>query len=248
MEKKEPLWKRIFKISGLPVLTVFIWEMMEELLEEAIAFGITSFITKALSTLLVIGITQAVKKALIKIFKPIIKSFTYKEGNDKMTKIKKFFSWIWSNKKSLTGIASGAVMTLSGTGVIDVNALPELAVGGFNITPVLFYGVLLILALVGVFGKGFESIKEYADRIVKEKAEKQAKADRKEAEAELKAEEKLANQTQAQQEKAQAKAQAEAQAKAEKEKAEADHKAKIDKIKAEIKLEQAKARQAELNK
>lgn len=248
MEEKQPLWKRIFKISGLPVLTLFIWEIMEELLEEAIAFGIATFFAKALSTILVIGITQLTKKALIKIFKPIIKSFTYKEGNDKMTKIKKFFSWIWANKKTLLGLTSSAVIGLSGTEVIDVSALPELAVGGFNITPVLYYGVLLILALVGVFGKGFESIKEYADRIAQEKAEKQEKADRKEAEAELKAEEKLANQTQAQQEKAQAKAQAEAQAKAEKEKADAEHKAKIDKIKAEIKLEQAKARQAELTK
>lgn len=241
MEKKQPLWKKIFKISGLPVLTVFIWEMMEELLEEAIAFGITSFITKALSTLLVIGITQAVKKALIKIFKPIIKSFTYKEGNDKMTKIKKFFSWIWSNKKSLTGIASGAVMTLSGTGVIDVSALPELAVGGFNITPVLFYGVLLILALVGVFGKGFEGIKEYADRIAKERADKEDKAIIKEAKAEIKAEQKLANQTQAQKEKETAKAEAEKLAKAEKEKADAEHKAKVEQAKAKI-LAEAEAK------
>ena len=240
MEKKQPLWKRIFKISGLPVLTVFIWEMMEELLEEAIAFGITSFITKALSTILVIGITQLTKRALIKIFKPVVKSLTYKEGDDKMTKVKKFFTWIWSNKKSLTGIASGAVMTLTGTGVIDITALPELAVGGFNITPILFYGVLLILALIGITGKGFETIKAYAERIANEKADKQEKAIVKEARAELKAEQKLANQTQAEQEKAKLKAEAEALAKAEKEKAEAEHKALVEQAKAKLLAEAQK--------
>ena len=238
MEKKQPLWKKLFSGGGWTLFTVFIWEMMEELLEEAIAFGITSFITKALSTLVVIGITQITKRALIQMCKPIVKSFTYKEGNDKMTKIKQFLTWIWSNKKTLIGVASGAVMTLSGAEVIDVNALPELPINGFNITPILYYGVLLILALVGVFGKGFESIKEYADRITQEKADKEEKAIIKEAKAELKAEQKLANQTQAEQEKAQAKAQAEAQAKAEKEKADAEHKALVEQAKAKILAEQ----------
>lgn len=245
MEKKQPLWKKLFSGSGWTLFTVFIWEMMEELLEEAIAFGITSFITKALSTLVVIGITQITKRALMRICKPIVKSFTYKEGNDKMSKIKKFFSWIgtgfkWinANKKSLTGIASGAVMTLSGAGVIDVNALPELPINGFNITPILYYGVLLILALIGISGKGFESIKAYAERIAKEKAEKQEKAIIKEAKAELKAEQKLANQTQAQQEKANAKKEAEDKAKAEKEKADAEHKALVEKAKAQILAEE----------
>ena len=238
MEKKQPLWKKLFSGGGWTLFTVFIWEMMEELLEEAIAFGITSFITKALSTLVVIGITQITKRALIRICKPIVKSFTYKEGNDKMSKVKQFFTWIWSNKKTLLGITSGAVMTLSGAEVIDVSALPELPVGGFNITPILYYGVLLAIAIVGICGKGFESIKTYAERIASEKALKQEKAIIKEAKAQLKAEEKLANQTQAEQEKAQAKAQAEAQAKAEKEKADAEHKALVEQAKAKILAEQ----------
>ena len=98
----------------------------------------------------------------------------------------------------------------------------------------MYYGVLLILAVIGVSGKGFESIKTYLERIAGEKAEKQEKAIMKEAEAEIKAEQKLANQTQAQQEKAQAKAEAEAQAKAEKEKADAEHKALVEQAKAKI--------------
>lgn len=238
MKKITTTLKKLFSGSGWTLFTVFIWEMMEELLEEAIAFGITSFITKALSTLVVIGITQITKRALIKICKPIVKSLTYKEGNDKMGKLKTFFTWIWSNKKTLTGIASTAVISLSGTGVIDVSTLPELPIGGFNITPIIYYGALLILALIGVFGKGFESIKTYAERIAKEKAEKQEKAIVKEAKAELKAEQKLANQTQAQQEKANAKKEAEEKAKAEKEKADAEHKALVEKAKAQILAEE----------
>lgn len=237
MKNKQPL-KKLFTSGGWTLFVVFVWEMVEEILEEAIAYGITAIFAKALSTLVVIGITQLTKKGLIVSFKPIVKSFTYKEGNDKMTKLRKFFSWIWSNKKSLTGIASGAVMTLSGTGVIDVNALPELPINGFNITPIIYYGVLLVLALIGISGKGFETIQGYAERVAKEKAEKQEKAIIKEAKAELKAEQKIANQTQAQQEKANAKKEAEDKAKAEKEKADAEHKAKVEEAKAKILAEQ----------
>lgn len=251
MDKKEPLFKRIFKSSGLPLFLLFISELIEELLEEAIAFGISSvftiFVSKALSVVGIVLLTQVVKKGLVKSVKPIVKTFTYKEGNDKMTKVKKFFSWLgngfkWinANKKSLTGIASGAVMTLSGTGVIDVNALPELAIGGFNITPFLFYGVLLVLAIVGVSGKGFEKVKTYLERIAGEKLAKQEKAIMKEAKAQIKAEQKVKNQSQAKQEKATAKEEAKKIADAEKQKAEAEHKAKVEQAKAKILAETKK--------
>lgn len=241
MTAQKPLWKKLFSGSGWTLFTVFIWELMEEGLEELIAFAITNalavFITKALSTVVIITMTQGLKILL----KNFVKKLTYKEGNDKMTKVKKFFSfigkgfkWVFANKKSLTGIASGAVMTLCGTGVIDVNTLPALDVSGFNITPVLFYGVLLLLAIIGVSGKGFESIKTYLERIAGEKAVKQENAIIKEAQAELKAEQKLANQTQAQKEKDDAKKLAEEKAKAEKAKADAEHKAKVQQAKAKI--------------
>lgn len=238
MENKQPLLKRLFTGSGWTLFTLFTWEMMEELLEEAIAFGITSFFAKAISTIFVIGITQLTKRAIIRICKPIVKTFTYKEGNDKMSKIKTFITWIKSNIKTLTGIASTAVISLSSAEVINVSALPELPVCGFNITPFIYYGALLVLAIVGICGKGFESIKAYAERIKQQKAEKQEKAIIKEAKAELKAEQKLANQTQAQKEKETAKKEAEEKAKAEKEKADAEHKALVEKAKAKILAEE----------
>lgn len=248
-------WKKVFAKSGLAVFSAFIWELLEELIEEFIAFWLTSFIVKTLSTAVVVLATIGIKKLLFRAIKPIVKKITYKKGDDKMSKVKQFFAyigkgfkWIFANKKSLTGIASGAVMTLSGTGVIDISSLPELPVNGFNITPFIYYGVLLVLAIIGVSGKGFESIKTFFTRKEQEKVEKKHKDNVKLAMAEIKAEKKLANQTQAEQEKAKAKAEAEAKEKAEKEQAEKLHRQEIDKIKAEIKLAEAKAKQAELNK
>lgn len=240
--------KKWFAKIGLATLGAFTWELLEEMIEELIAFGLTSFIIKTLSTAIVVLSTIGIKRLLFRALKPIVKNLTYKEGDDKMSKLRKIFTWLKSNIKTLTGIASTAVISLSGAEVIDVSALPELAVGGFNITPILYYGVLLVLAIVGICGKGFESIKEYADRIKQEKAEKQDKAIIKEAKAELKAEQKLANQTQAQKEKETAKKEAEDKAKAEKEKLAAEHRAKVEQAKTLIKVEEAKAKQAELTK
>ena len=223
-------FRDIFFNSFLYCLAI---ELVEELLEELIAFELTIFIawvaTKAISVVTVVFFTQSTKLVI----KKIIKHYTYKEGNDKMKKIKKFFTWLNANKCTLGGIATGALTVVSGLGVIDVNAFAELNVGGFNLTPVLYYVVLGALTIVCSFFP--ETIEKFAQRVGAKKAEKQAKAITKEAKAELKAEAKKANQTQAEAEKAQAKADAEAKAKAEKEKAEAEHRAKVEAEKAKLK-------------
>ena len=154
-----------------------------------------------------------------------------------MNKIKKFFTWIFANKKTLIGTLSASVMTLSGTGVIDITALPDITIKGFNFAPVIYYGVLTVLTLIGMFGKGFEKIDEFFTRIGVIKAEKEQKAIVKQAEKEIKAEEKKANQTQAEHDKQQAKEDAINKAKAEKEKADAEYRAKIEKAKAELKAQ-----------
>ena len=214
------------KHFGWAVFSVITWEVAEELIEEVIAFWLSSavvlFVTKTITT---IGIVVA----------PIIKSITYKEGNDKMNKLKKFGTWLFANKKTLLGTLSASVMTLSGAGVIDITALPDVAVKGFNITPIIYYGVLAVLTLLGMFGKGFEKIEEFLTRMGVIKAEKEQKAIVKQAEKELKAEQKLANQTQAEQDKQKAKEEADKKAKAEKEKADAEYRAKVEKAKAELK-------------
>ena len=209
-------------------------ELVEEVLEELIAWGISScitfIITKAISAIIVVAFTQTLKLVL----KKIIKRITYKEGNDKVSKIKSLFTWIFANKKSLLGVASAGVATLSGTGVIDISILPTILVGGFDIAPVIYYGILLILSLLGICGKGFETIKQFFTRKESEKSEKQAKAILKEAKKEIATEQKLANQTQAEQEKAKAKAEEEKKAQEEKAKADAEHRAKVEEAKAKL--------------
>ena len=156
---------------------------------------------------------------------------------DKMEKIKKFFSWLNANKCTLLGIGTGALTVVSGAGVIDVSTFPALMIGTFNITPFIYYGVLGILIIVASFFP--ETIEKFKARVGEIKAEKAQKALVKEAEKELANEEKVATQTQAEKEKAEAKKlKAEAEAKA-KEKADAEHKAKVEAIKAQIKANKA---------
>lgn len=236
--QKQTWCQRLFKGSGWTLFTMFAWEMVEELIEEAIAHLITSvtimFAIKVFSTFGIIAITQAIKSVGKKLVLKVVKKITYKEGNDKMQKVKNFFLGVWANKKTICGTIASAVMVASGSGIIDVSGFAPINIGGFNITPVIYYLALGVIAVLGVFGKGAESIKTFFERIGLLKAEKEAKAIEKEAKRELKAEEKLANQTQAEQEKAKAKAEYEAKLKAEKEKADAEHKAKVDEAKKKI--------------
>lgn len=240
-EQPKTLWQKITSGSGWALFIMLVWELVEECIESLIAWAIsnamTMFIVKALSTF---AITQGVKLSIKRFLTPLIKTFTYKEGHDKMSKIKTIFTWLYCNKKTLVGILSGAVMSLGGTGVIEVSKLPNLEISGFNITPILFYGCLAILTLVGVLGKGFENIKTFFERIGVIKAQKEEKAIMKEAKKELATEEKIANQTQAQQEQAKAKAEAEQIAKAKAEKEEQEHKAKVEQAKAKILAEAQK--------
>lgn len=237
MEKKQSHWSKFWKGSGITGLTVLVWEILEELLENVIAIGISAIFSTALLLVATQGIKLGIKK-LIKVLSPIIKQYTYKEGNDKMSKVRKFFTWILANKKTLIGTIGALVTSITTAyatygGYIDF--LPTLNIGGFDLTAVVVGLICFVLVELGVTGKGFETIKAFTDRKKAEDAEKAQKAIVKEAQKELKAEQKLANQTQAQKEKDEAKKQAEQKAKAEKEKAEAEHRAKIDQAKAELK-------------
>ena len=237
--------ERLFSGSWWALFTMFIWELVEEVVENLIAFCISEvvalFVVKALSTLVVIGATQGIKVCIKRFLVPIVKTLTYKEGHDKMSKIKKFFTWLWCNKKTLVGTVSTAVLSLSATDVIPADNLPVLIVYGVNITPILYYACLAILSLLGVFGVGIEKIEDFFQRLGVIKAKKEEKAILKEAKKEILEAERKANQTQAQQEKEQAKAKAVAEATAEKEKAEAEHRAKVERAKAKLLAEKNKA-------
>lgn len=211
-------------------------ELVEDLIENLITVGISSLILKCLATFSVVTINYATKSAI----KVMVKKITYKEGNDKVEKIKKVFTWIYCNKKTIggyiTAIGTAVVASLDGTGVIDVGSLAPLLINGFNITPILFYVTLALVNLLGVSDKGWEKIVEFFTRKKEEKEQKEVKAIEREAKKEIVIQRKLDNQTQAEQEKARAKAEEDAKAKAEKERIEAEHKAKVEEAKQRLLL------------
>ena len=76
-------------LKGFSLLLTY--ELIEELIEEAIAWSITAVMAKALSFLIVVLLTQVVKisakalgKALTILLKPVVKKAIYKPGNDKI--------------------------------------------------------------------------------------------------------------------------------------------------------------------
>ena len=109
-ERKKWSWEafgRWLATSGGVTLGVFSWELLEEILENVIALGISSAIA-ALSTFILICATQSVKlgvKKLIKVLFPLIKQLIYKEGNDKMKLFKNYWTKVWGNR--ITGSIAG---------------------------------------------------------------------------------------------------------------------------------------------
>lgn len=241
-KQTKSFWAKLFSGSSWALFTMFVWQIVEECLEDLIVYAISSafalFITKVLSTFAIITVTQGIKVSIKRFLMPLVKTLTYKEGFDKMSKLKTFFTWIWCNKKTLTGICSSAIITLSGSGVIDVNTLPALNIGSFNATPLFYYLLLAALTLIGTTGKGFEAIQTFFSRKKVEASVKEEKAIEKEAKKEIENEKKLANQTQAEQEKARIKAENEAKAKEEKAKADAEYRAKVEAVKAKLLADQ----------
>jgi hypothetical protein len=97
--------------AGWSVFTMFVWELVEEGLENLIAYALSSavaiFVTKALSTLAIISATQGIKVSIKRFLMPLIKTLTYKEGNDKMKFLKNYFTLMWGNKITGTSIGVG---------------------------------------------------------------------------------------------------------------------------------------------
>ena len=87
-----------FKGFGL-LLT---YELIEEILEETITWGITTAVSHTLSFLIVVLATQSIKvvvkvsaKSLSVILRPVIRNLVYKPGNDKVTGVTKLLNRIF---------------------------------------------------------------------------------------------------------------------------------------------------------
>ena len=213
--------------------TIGIYALIEEAIEVAIVYTLSAFISKIVALILAMFIggvsAKMISSAIMFVIRPIIQKYTYKEGNDKMEKIKQIFNWFKSNKKTILG--DTAVTGLTGVGItlswlLDI--LPPINVDGVNITPILCtiaWGVLGALGIVGVQGKGLETTEEYEARVAKEKEEKA------QAKAEAEAEKARIQEEKAKAEAEKARAEEEAKAKAEEEKMIAEVRAEFDKAK-----------------
>lgn len=107
--KRKGFLHKLFHGTGTAFFALFVWEIVEELFENLIAYCISSvmaiFVVKALSTLGIMLATQGIKLSIKRFLFPFIKTLTYKEGNDKMNIVKKYLTMIWGNK--FTGLFAG---------------------------------------------------------------------------------------------------------------------------------------------
>lgn len=167
----------------------FLEEILEILIENLIVTSISLFLLKILTSLIAVTSIHATMFGI----KRFVAKFTYKKGNDKMSKIKKFFKWIYSNKKTLLGTVS-ALATSVGCAYATYGGyfdfLPTLYIGSFDAMTVIVGLVCFVLAELGVTGKGFESIQTFGERVKKLAEEKHKNDILKLAKKELKAEEK----------------------------------------------------------
>ena len=107
--KRKGFLHKLFHGTGTAIFALFVWEIIEELLENLIAYCISSvmaiFVVKALSTLGIMLATQGIKLSIKRFLFPFIKTLTYKEGSDKMNIVKKYLTMIWGHK--FTGLFAG---------------------------------------------------------------------------------------------------------------------------------------------
>lgn len=240
-EKCKKLWSKIATGSLGAFFTLLLGELLEECIEDAIAWSFTKITFWLISSVTVVVLTQTTKMAI----KKVIKMLTYREGDDKMDKLKKILSFLNANKCTIGGIATGALTVATGVGGIDVKNLPPIDIAGVNVTPFVYYTLLGVLTFACSFMP--ESVKRYKERVAQEKKVKQIEADElkakkevAEAEKQAKEEIKLAEKRIAE-EKKQAEEAEKAQKKAQEE---AEKNARIERIKEElIKKAQEKAGQ-----
>lgn len=155
-----------------------------------IAYGISVVITKAISVVFVVTLTQTIKVAI----KKFIKLITYKKGADKMNKIKYFFGKLgqWFRTNPITiGASVGNIVSSSGVGAALYATLNhfDVTLPDWALYLIVALASVLVACLVewGVLKEGWETC-DQKDARCKAKAEAKAAAEEaKRIEAEAKA-------------------------------------------------------------
>lgn len=252
------------------IVLVLTYGIIEELLEEAIAWSITALAAKALSFVVTVALTGIVKvsaknsfKGLVFLIKPVVKKITYRQGNDKTTKLVSFFRSIFrmdnkENKKvdaknffiNLFAYLKRNVKTNTATitNLISSLGVGALTSGGFivgkvqiphwsiYVIGVIVSAVMFVLTQLGVKGKGLETQEQYDARKKSESVAKSLRQEEKErARAEKEEKEAIKKQIEADEQAEEAAKQAllEAEKAEEAKKQEAERNVKIAQIKAD---------------
>lgn len=169
INSEQTLFKKLFKGSGWALFTMFVWELLEEALENIIAYALSSavaiFVTKALSTLAIITATQGLKVCIKRFLFPFFKKLTYKDGNDKMKFLKNYFIRAWNNK--ITGTLAG----LGFAGIVYFQTIINFGIYVWAAVPVAF----VLFYNIGIFFGG-EKLNQIIDRLKDATLKKEEKA------------------------------------------------------------------------
>lgn len=221
MKTKQSLWQRLCATGGWAVFTMFVWELIEEGLESLIAYALSSavafFVVKAISTLGIVLATQSIKVLIKRFLYPCLKTLTYKEGNDKMNLLKKYWTKVWGNK--ITGATAG----IGFAGLSYFQTIVPFAHHCWWIALIMF----VVFYNIAIFFGG-ETLGQIQERLAQATLKKEEQAIIKEAKKKLAQLEKVASQTETEKAKAEADA-----------KAKAEHDAKVQEAMAKIKAEQS---------
>lgn len=149
------IWHWVKKHFFDSFLFALFWELFEEGLEIAIAYFITvAIIETAAKVFTVTIITQGLKTAGKRFLFPFIKNLTYREGNDKMTALRKYWDKVRGNK--VTGVLSG----LGFAGIVWFQTLVPFATHCWWIALLTF----VVFFNIGIFFGG-ETLKQIQERL-----------------------------------------------------------------------------------
>lgn len=214
--------KSAFKGSGWALFTMFVWELVEEGLENLIALAISSacafFILKAISTLGIVLTTQGIKVLIKSCLFPYIRTLTYKEGNDKVKALKNYWDKVWGNKITGTSVGIGFA------GISFFQNLVPFAHHCWWIALIVF----VVFYNLGIFFGG-ETLNQIQERLAQATITKEQNSILREAKKKLAQLQKEESQSEAEKQKAEAQA-----------KAKAERDAKIQQAMMQIQAEQVK--------